>query len=238
MNFEHFSADATRRSILRSGALGLGGLAFSGLLGARAKAQTSRQVGARHGARAKRVIQLSMAGAPSQFELFEEKPVLQRLDGKPPPPSLIAGQRFAFIDPSRARLLGTRRRFRRHGQSGQPVSELLPHTAAIVDRLCFLRGVHTNEINHGPAKLFMSTGSGQFGRASMGAWVNYALGSEANDLPGFVVLQSGSRGPRGGAPLWGNGFLPPEFQGTPFRRGPAPVLNLTNPENVSDRGQA
>ena len=142
-----------------------------------------------------------MAGGPSQFELFEPKETLQRLDGQTPPASLTSGKRFAFIDPGRAKLMGTERAFARHGDSGAPVSELLPHTSRIVDELCFLRGLTTNEINHGPAKLFMNTGFGQFGRPSMGAWISYGIGSEASDLPGFIVLQSGSRGPRAGAPL-------------------------------------
>jgi len=133
--------------------------------------------------------------------------------------------------------MGTERVFRRHGDSGAPVSELLPHVSGIVDDLCFLRGLTTNEINHGPAKLFMNTGFGQFGRPSMGAWISYGIGSEASDLPGFIVLQSGSRGPRGGAPLWGNGFLPPHYQGTPFRPGPEPVLHLESPEGVEPEEQ-
>jgi hypothetical protein len=225
----------SRRELLKGGSLGLGAIALGGLLGPRAAARHA--LGTDHAPRAKRVIQLFMAGAPSQFELFDDKPTLSRLDGQAPPPSLIEGQRFAFIDPARARLLGPRRRFERHGESGAAVSELLPFTAGIVDRLCFLRAVHTDEINHGPAKLFMNTGFGRFGRPSAGAWVSYALGSEAEDLPAFVVLQSGSRGPRGGAPLWGNGFLPPQYQGTTFRRGPDPVLHLRNPEGVGGASQ-
>ena len=113
----------------------------------------------------------------------------------------------------------------------------MPHTARIVDKLCFLRGLSTNEINHGPAKLFMNTGFGQFGRPSMGSWIQYGIGSEADDLPGFVVLQSGSRGPRGGAPLWGSGFLSPRHAGTPFRSSGDPVLNLKTPEGVSPAQQ-
>ena len=213
-----------RREFLRQSGVGLGSIALYQLLGGgRASAAP---------ARAKNVIFLFMAGGPSQFELFEPKETLQRLDGKTPPASSTDGKRFAFIDPGRARLLGTRRAFAHHGQSGAPVSELLPHTASIVDDLCFVRGLTTNEINHGPAKLFMNTGFGQFGRPSMGAWVTYGIGSEASDLPGFIVLQSGSRGPRGGAPLWGHGFLPPRFQGTPFRSGREPVLHLSNPTGI------
>ena len=184
-------------------------------------------------ARAKSVIYLQMSGAPPQHDTFDPKPRLQELDGKRPPESLTRGKRFAFIDGERARLMGTQRAFARHGECGAPVSELMPHTAGIVDKLCFLRGLHTNEINHGPAKLFMNTGFGQFGRPSMGSWIVYGIGSEADDLPGFVVLRSGNRGPRGGAPLWGNGFLPPHHQGTPFRASATPLLNLESPPGVS-----
>ncbi len=218
-----------RREFLRGGGVGLGSIALYHLLGSGA---------ARAGeARAKNVIFLFMAGGPSQFELFEPKETLQRLNGKTPPAENTNGKRFAFIDPSRARLLGTAREFTRHGASGAPVSELLPHTARVVDELCFVRGLTTNEINHGPAKLFMNTGFGRFGRPSMGAWITYGIGSEAADLPGFIVLQSGSRGPRGGAPLWGHGFLPPHYQGTPFRSGPEPVLHLSTPPGVGKESQ-
>lgn len=227
-----------RRELLRLGGLGLGALALHPLLARDGLAeQAQAHGGLHHTPRAKRLIYLHMAGAPSQFELFAPKPVLQELDGQAPPPSLIAGKRFAFIDPQRSKLMGTTRAFARHGECGAPVSELLPYTAKVVDHLCFLRGVRTNEINHGPAKLFMNTGFGQFGRPSLGAWLSFGIGSLADDLPAFVVLQSGSRGPRGGAPLWGNGFLPPRHQGTPFRQGPEPVLHLANPEGVSREEQ-
>jgi hypothetical protein len=224
-----------RREFLRTGGLGLGALALHALL---ARDGSAHDRLPHHRPRARRVIYLFMAGAPSQFELFEPKDTLQRLDGQPAPPSLTAGKRFAFIDGARAKLMGTRRAFARHGQSGAPVSELLPHTARIVDELCFLRGVQTSEINHGPAKLFMNTGFGGFGRPSLGAWIGYALGSEAHDLPAFVVLQSGSRGPRAGAPLWGHGFLPPSHQGTPLRPGPEPVLHLASPPGIGADEQA
>lgn len=231
-----------RRDVLRAGASGLGALALGdafardGAGGLAPRRQGA--VGLHHAPRAKRVVWLFMAGAPSQLELFEPKPVLQRLDGQPLPQSLAAGRRFAFIDPSRSKLLGTRRKFQRRGESGAPVSELLPHIGGIADKLCFLRGVQGKEINHGPAKLFMNTGHGLFGRPSCGAWSLYGLGSEADDLPGFVVLQSGPRGPRGGAPLWGSGFLPSSCGGTPFRASGDPVLDLGTPEGISDAAQA
>jgi Protein of unknown function (DUF1501) len=221
-----------RREFLKLGGLGLGAIALQQVM-----AREARSEGLHHAPRAKRVIYLHMAGAPSQFELFEPKAALQKHDGKAPPESLIRGKRFAFIDPSRSKLMGTQRAFARHGECGAPVSELLPHTATIVDKLCFLRGVSTNEINHGPAKLFMNTGFGQFGRPSMGSWILYGIGSEAEDLPGFVVLRSGNRGPRGGATLWSNGFLSPRYAGTPFRSGGDPVLHLSTPEGVGEREQ-
>ena len=229
----------SRRTLLRRG-LGLGSLAFLDLLRRDLPGLSAAQdpIGPHFAPRAKRVIWLFMAGAPSQFELFEPKPTLQRLDGQVLPPSLSAGKRFAFIDGSSAKLLGTQRKFARHGETGTPISELLPHTAKVVDDLCWLRALKGQEINHGPAKLFMNTGFGQFGRPSAGAWSVYGLGSEADDLPGFVVLTSGNRGPRGGAPLWGNGFLPTQFAGTPFRAAGDPVLNLRNPEGVGDDEQA
>ena len=226
----------SRRSILRAGASGIGALALGDLLARDGLADVQR---ARlPAAKAKRVIWLFMAGAPSQLELFEPKETLQRLDGQPLPPSLSAGKRFAFIDGERAKLLGTKRTFARHGECGAPVSELLPNIAGIVDKLCFLRGMQAKEINHGPAKLFMNTGSGQFGRPSMGSWSLYGLGSEAEDLPGFVVLRSGGRGPRGGAPLWGNAFLPTNVAGTPFRAQGDPVLDLASPEGIGPGEQS
>ena len=229
------SRSLSRRQILRAGAGGLGALALGDLLARQGFAST--QAARLPLARAKRVIWLFMAGAPSQLELFEPKETLQRLDGQTLPPSLAAGKRFAFIDGQRATLLGTRRKFARHGECGAPVSELLPHTARIVDKLCFLRGLQAKEINHGPAKTFMNTGFGQFGRPSVGSWALHGLGSEAEDLPGFVVLRSGNRGPRGGAPLWGNGFLPTSVAGTPFRSQGDPVLDLKNPGGISDAEQ-
>ena len=223
-----------RREFLRKSTMGLGALALGDLL-CRDGAQEKDYLLPKQ--RAKRVIWLFMAGAPSQFELFEPKDALQRYHGQTLPPSISEGKRFAFIDGAEATLLGTERKFAQHGESGASVSELLPHTAGIVDELCFLRGVHATEINHGPAKLLMNTGFGRFGRPSAGAWALYGLGSEAEDLPGFVVLRSGNRGPRGGAPLWGNGFLSTRYAGTPFRSAGDPVLDLQNPEGIDSDQQ-
>ena len=189
-------------------------------------------------ARAKSVIYLFMAGGPSQLELFDYKPELQKYSGQPIPDSFIQGRRFAFMDiftKEHPKLLGTVRKFARHGQSGAWVSALLPHMAGVVDDLAFVKSVATDVFNHAPAKLFANTGSAQFGRPSMGAWVTYGIGSESADLPGFVVLQSGPRGPRGGAVNWGSGFLPSAYQGVPLRTGGEPILNLTTPRgNLAD----
>jgi len=181
--------------------------------------------------RAKNVIFLFMAGGPSQLELFDPKPKLQQLDGQVIPESYVENQRFAFIKKD-ARLLGTRRKFDQHGASGQTVSECLPHIASISDDIAVLKSLRTDSFNHGPAKFFLNTGSSRFGRPSMGAWITYGIGSEASDLPGFVVLQSGPRGPRGGSPNWGSGFLPTTYQGVPFRGKGAPILNLENTAGI------
>jgi len=184
--------------------------------------------------RAKNIIYLFMAGGPSQLELFDYKPKLVELNGQPIPQSFIEGKRFAFMGSSHGtKLLGTRREFKQHGSSGAWVSNLFPHTATIVDDISLVHSCKAELFNHAPAKLFMNTGSGQFGRPSFGSWVTYGLGSESQDLPGFVVLQSGPRGPRGGAVNWGAGFLPTTYQGVPLRGGGEPILNLTSPKGVS-----
>ena len=186
--------------------------------------------------RAKSVIFLFMAGGPSQLDLFDPKPKLQELHGQVIPQSFVANQRFAFLKKD-AKLLATRRKFAQHGQSGQVVSECLPHLASISDHVTVIRSMATDVFNHGPAKFFLNTGYERFGRPSMGAWITYGIGSEGRDLPGFVVLQSGPRGPRGGAPNWGSGFLPTTYQGVPFRNQGAPVLNLATPKGLDAAGQ-
>ena len=187
--------------------------------------------------RAKNVIFLFMAGGPSQLELFTPKPKLQELGGKVIPQSFVANKRFAFIKPD-AKLLGTNRKFGPCGESGQVFSECLPHLKTVADDICTLRAVKTDVFNHGPAKFFMNTGSPLFGRPSMGAWITYGIGSESRNLPGFVVLQSGPRGPRGGSPNWGSGFLPTSYQGVPLRSKGTPILNLENPQGIAVADQA
>lgn len=184
--------------------------------------------------KAKSVIFLFMAGGPSQLEMFDYKPKLAELSGQPIPESYIAGKRFAFMNSShRTNLLGPKRSFQQYGQNGTWVSDLLPETASIVDELCIVKTCKTDLFNHAPAKLFMNTGSGLFGRPSMGSWITYGLGSECDNLPGFVVLQSGPRGPRGGAVLWGSGILPTTYQGVPLRNTGDPILNLSQPADVT-----
>ena len=186
--------------------------------------------------KAKAVIFMFMAGAPSQLELFEPKPELNKLSGQQVPESFTKGKRFAFIKGD-AKLLGSVRKFAKHGDCGMDLSELLPHHRDIVDDVCWLRGMKTDVFNHGPAKCFVNTGSPQFGRPSMGSWVTYGIGSESDSLPGFVVLQSGPRGPRGGAALYSSGFLPTVHQGVPFLKGSSPILDLAPPPGYDAKRQ-
>ena len=236
----------TRRHFFGDAGLGIGSLGLASLLSgnnALGKEEERQPVNplaprqAHFPARAKRVIYLFMAGGPSQLELFDFKPKLQEMDGQVIPESYVKNKRFAFLKKD-AKLLGTRREFKKHGESGQEISGLLPNLASIADDIAIVRTVKTEVFNHGPAKLYMNTGFQRFGRPSMGAWVTYGIGSEADDLPGFVVLHSGPRGPRGGTPLWGSGFLPSTYQGVPFLNGAEPILNLTNPAGVNQAGQS
>ena len=243
----HPLLDRTRRHFFRDCGVGLGSIALGTMSGAMvpaadfsaARFSSAEPLAPRAGhfpAKAKSVIYLFMAGGPSQLEMLEYKPELQARSGEPIPDSFTAGKRFAFMDTfsrEKPKLLGTRRKFARHGQSGAYVSELLPEFAKVVDDVAIIKTVATDVFNHAPAKLFANTGSQQFGRPSMGAWITYGIGSESRDLPGFVVLQSGPRGPRGGAVNWGSGFLPSAYQGVPLRSSGDPILNLANPPGVS-----
>src|SRR5437868_793947 len=181
--------------------------------------------------KAKRVIYLFMAGAPSHLELFDNKPELAKFDGTLPPPELLKGYRAAFINPN-SKLLGPKFKFARYGQSGAELSELLPHLAEVVDDVAVVKSMVTDAFNHAPGQILMNTGSPQFGRPSIGSWVTYGLGSEADDLPGFIVFSSGAKGPSGGNSNWGSGFLPTVHQGVQFRAGGDPVLYLSNPRGV------
>jgi uncharacterized protein (DUF1501 family) len=236
--------ERTRRHFFGDCGMGVGAMALGSLLatdGVRSGVEATEASPAQmphFPPRAKRVIYLFMAGGPSQLDLFDHKPELTQRSGEPIPASFVEGKRFAFMDTShRTDLLGSKRSFARHGESGAWVSDLLPHVGGIVDKLCFVKSCNTDLFNHAPAKLFMNTGTGQFGRPSMGAWITYGLGSESSDLPGFVVLQSGPRGPRGGAVLWGSGILPSSYQGVPLRGTGEPILNLSTPTGVDAASQ-
>ena len=229
----------TRREFLGHAGLGVGAMALGSLLaqdglaaGKDAKSDAKPKSGLHHRARAKSVIFLFMAGGPSQLDLFEDKPVLREHHGRLPPKSYLDGKRFAFLKGTE-KLLGSAQKFSRHGKCGQSLCDLLPSHRRIVDEVTWLHAMKTDVFNHGPAKIFVNTGSPQPGRPSMGAWLTYGLGSESKDLPGFVVLQSGPRGPRGGSALWSSGFLPTTYQGVPFRNGPEPILELNSPQGVT-----
>jgi len=227
----------TRRHFFERCGVGLGSIALQQLLAGDGLAASSRAANpmaplpGHHGLRAKNVIFLFMAGGPSHLELFEDKPRLREFHGQRPPDSLVQGKRFAFLGKG-AKLLGSERTFGRYGECGMELSELLPHHRKIVDEVCWLRGMKTEVFNHGPAKLFLNTGFQAPGRPSMGSWVTYGLGSPSRDLPGFVVLQSGPRGPRAGNALWSAGFLPSSYQGVPFRGTGDPILNLSAPAGL------
>jgi hypothetical protein len=219
----------TRRHFFREAGIGVGSAALWSLLAGEGWAA------ARQGAvpaRAKRIIFLFMAGAPSQIDLFDPKPALQKYNGEEIPAEYLPkGERFAFIKGA-PRLLGSPYQFSRHGQSGAAISELLPHTAKLADEIAIVRSLHTTQFNHAPAQIYMNTGSQIIGRPSMGAWLSYGLGSESRDLPGFIVLLSGENAPDGGKSCWGSGFLPTVHQGVEFRSKGDPVLFVTNPEGV------
>jgi hypothetical protein len=182
--------------------------------------------------KAKSIIYLFMAGAPSQLDLFDYKPDLKKYDGQNIPDEFVKGERFAFIKGT-PKLLGSPYAFKRHGSSGNEISELLPHTASIADDLAIIRTLHTTQFNHAPAQIFLNSGHQIVGRPSMGAWLTYGLGTESQDLPGFVVLLSGANNPDGGKSCWSSGFLPTYYQGVEFRRSGEPVLFITNPEGMS-----
>jgi hypothetical protein len=230
--------DVTRRHFLRDCGVGLGKMAAAGLLtqsmsrrGQTAEARGPLSPKPPHFAgKAKHVIHLFMAGAPSQLEMFDNKPELTRLEGKPLPPSIIGDQRYAFIRPDAA-VLGPRFKFARHGKSGVELSTALPHVARAIDEVCLVRSVHTDQFNHAPAQIFFNTGFAQPGRPSLGSWVLYGLGGETENLPSFVVMSTGG-GLSGGSALWSSGFLPTVYTGVPFRSQGDPILNVGRPEGV------
>ena len=223
---------ATRRDFLTTSASGLGGLALAHLL-ARDGALGATSDGFHHFApKAKRCIFIFMAGAPSQLDLFDYKPKLNELNGKKMDSALLAKMRFAFLQKESATLMGTKRKFAQHGDSGIWFSDLLPHLATCADDLCMVKSLHTSQFNHHPGQLMMQCGDPHFGLPSMGSWMTYGLGSENDNLPGYVVLTAG-RGSSGGATLYQSGFLPSSYAGVRFRNGEEPVLNLRSPAGIS-----
>ena len=225
----------SRREILNRIGFGLGGVAVAHLLGERSA------LGETHfPARAKRVIYLFMSGGPSQLETFDYKPLLNQRTGQELPESVRMGQRLTGMSGNQATLplAGSIFKFKQAGQAGAWVSELLPHTAKIVDDLCIIRSMHTEAINHDPAITFFQTGSQLAGRPSIGAWVNYGLGSDNENLPAFVVLITKAKGDQPlYSRLWSSGFLPSRHQGVQFRSGKEPVLYLNNPEGISSESR-
>ncbi len=221
----------TRRHFFRQAGFGIGGASLFRLLQAETRANTTH-----FPAKAKSVIYLFMAGAPSHLDLFDPKPKLQELDGQDCPDSLLKGERFAFIE-GIPKVLGSPYSFGRYGDSGTELSELLPHLSGVVEEIAVVRSLHTAHFNHAPAQIFMNTGHQIVGRPSVGSWLTYGLGSEASDLPGFVVLLSGENDPDGGKSCWGSGFLPTVHQGVQFRSEGDPVLFLKDPDGVSPRAR-
>src|SRR5919199_91234 len=233
----------TRRHFFQDCGVGLGKMALAGLLtdalsGGAPAARRADPLAPRkpHFApKAKRVIHLFMAGAPSHLDLFDPKPALAKLEGKPLPPSVIMGQRYAFIRPDAA-VMGPRFKFRKAGKCGAQLAEVLPELAKVVDDICIVRSVRTDQFNHAPAQIFFNTGFSQPGRPSLGSWVVYGLGAETKDLPAFVVMSTGS-GISGGSANWSSGFLPGVYAGVRFRNQGDPILDLSSPNGVDPKLQ-
>jgi Protein of unknown function (DUF1501). len=232
----------TRRHFLKESAMGLGALALGSLIGSCGSSASGNQVpfDAAHPlapklpqfpGKARSVIYLHMAGAPSQLELFDYKPALMKLDGQDCPQSLLEGKRFAFIR-GVPKMMGPQAEFKQHGQSGAWISNYLPHLQTVADEVSFLKAVTTDQFNHAPAQLLMHTGAPRLGRPSIGSWVTYGLGTENQDLPGFVVLTSGGKFPDAGKSVWGSSFLPSVYQGVQCRSEGDPVLFINDPEGM------
>jgi hypothetical protein len=239
--FARHAQRLTRRHFLQQCQLGLGALALKGFLGATGlhAGESVNPLAPRapqFPAKAKNIIYLHMSGGPPQHELYDWKPKLVEHNLQPCPDELLKNQRFAFIK-GHPKLLGTPYKFAQYGQSGAWVSELLPNIASIADDVCFIKSMVTSEFNHAPAEMFLYTGSPRVGNASMGSWITYGLGSESQDLPGFVVLLSGGTDPTGGKSLWSSGFLPSVYQGVHCRTGADPILYVSNPPGLDREGR-
>ncbi|MFN7937741.1 MAG: DUF1501 domain-containing protein [Bryobacteraceae bacterium] len=236
MTEREFRLIQSRRSFLTQGACGIGGMALADLLhGADGMPNPLAPKKPHFPGKAKSVIFMFMEGGPSQMDLFDPKPALQKWHGQPLPPSMTKGLQLAFIKPTAA-VLASPRKFQPYGQSGIEFSDYIPHTASCADDICLVRSMHTDAFNHHPGQLLLMTGSVQFGRPTMGAWVTYGLGSESKNLPGFVVLSSGV-GTSGGASNFMSGFMPSHYQGTMFRNSGDPILYLSNPDGISSQTQ-
>ena len=237
--YERHLQAVTRRHFLSRAGLGIGGTALAGMMSQLALAdqlKARNPLAPRKGtlpAKAKNVIYLHMAGSPTQLETFDHKPALKKFDGKACPKEYLEGKRFAFIQPGKNPvMMGGLYDFKQHGQSGSWVSSLFPNIAKRVDDICVIRSMFTTQFNHAPAQLLLHTGDPRFGAPSMGSWVTYGLGSENENLPGFVVLASGGKTPSSGKSVWGSGYLPSVYQGTQCRNSGDPVLFLSNPEGL------
>jgi hypothetical protein len=238
MNFKEIlrrSPAANRREFLRTAANGIGAWALSDLLAADGFAAAGGAIAPHFAPRAKHVIYLFMEGGPSQYELFDPKPALQKYDGMSLPPEMTRDMKLAFIKPT-AKVMASRFKFAPQGQSGMELSELAPRLGEVADDLCLIRSMQTDAFNHHPGQLLLFTGSIVPGRPTMGAWALYGLGSESENLPGFVVLTSG-KGTSGGTTNFSSGFMPSLYQGTPFRGQGDPILYLTNPAGYDRAAQ-
>ena len=231
-----------RRRFLGQCGIGLGRMALASLLAEELPAAADSPLAPKQPhfpAKAKSIIYLFMEGGPSQLDLFVDKPRLKTMNGQEMPKSLLAGKKFAFMDlMSAPKVCGPKAEFGRHGQSGNVVSSRMPHLAGVVDEIAFLNAVKTNNVNHSPAMVFAHTGAMIPGRPSLGAWLVYGLGSESKNLPGFVAMQSGPRGPRNATDIWGSGFLPTTYQGVPFLNGPEPIYDLKTPDGIAASTQS
>lgn len=233
------STALNRRRFFATGASGLGTLALASLLNEDGALAGEVPPQLTHFApKAKRCIYLFMEGGPSQMDLFDRKPKLNELDGQPMPESILNEIKFAFIQKESARLMGSPRTFRRYGECGMELSDLLPHLSTCVDDIALVRSMHGEQFNHLPGQLMMLSGSALQGWPTLGSWLNYGLGSESQNLPSYVVLATLGRGLPGGASSWSSGFLPSQYSGTLFRNQGSPVLNLANPPGMSRDVQA
>ena len=233
-----FQQTQSRRGFLEQCTAGLGTLALADLLRAEGGAPRTDPLAPKaphYEPRAKNVIFLFQAGAPSQMDLFDPKPVLQKYHGKSLPPELTKDLQLAFIKKN-AQVLASEREFQQCGQSGIEISDLLPHTREIADEMCLIRSMYSDAFNHHPGQSLLMSGSPLMGRPTIGSWLTYGLGSESRNLPGFVVLSSG-RGTSGGSSNWSSGFMPSTYQGVPFRSSGDPILYLSNPDGVSGKMQ-